>query len=84
MGAVGLAAVMGCQKAGAKSIIGIDINPDKFGIAKQFGCTEILNPNDFEAKSIQQVLIEKTDGGVDYSFECIGNVNLMRAALVSD
>lgn len=72
---------MGCQKAGAKRIIGIDINPDKFEIAKQFGCTEVLNPNELEGKSIQQVLIEKTDGGVDYSFECIGNVNLMRAAL---
>lgn len=72
---------MGCQKAGAKSIIGIDINPDKFKIARKFGCTEVLNPNDLVRKSIQEELIARTDGGVDYSFECIGNVNLMRAAL---
>lgn len=80
LGAVGLAAAVGCKKAGASRIIGIDINPDKFKIGEKFGCTEFLNPNDFE-QPIQQVLIEKTDGGLDYSFECIGNVNLMRAAL---
>lgn len=82
MGAVGLAAALGCKKAGASRIIGIDINKDKFKVAKQFGCTEFLDPKDFD-KPIQQVLVEKTDGGVDYSFECIGNVALMRAALVS-
>lgn len=83
MGAVGLAVVMGCKKAGATRIIGIDINPDKFETAKQFGCTEFLNPNEHSGKPIQQVLVELTDGGVDYSFECIGNVNIMRSALVS-
>lgn len=82
LGAVGLAAVLGCKKAGASRIIGIDINNDKFKVAQQFGCTEFLNPKDFD-KPIQQVLVEKTDGGVDYSFECIGNVALMRSALVS-
>lgn len=74
---------MGCKKAGASRIIGIDINGDKFKVAEQFGCNEFINPKDSE-KSIQQVLIDKTDGGVDYSFECIGNVGTMRAALVSD
>lgn len=83
LGAVGLAVVMGCKKAGAKRIIGIDINNDKFKVAEQFGATEFINPNEIVDKSIQQELIDRTDGGVDYSFECIGNVGLMRAALVS-
>lgn len=82
MGAVGLAVAMGCKKAGAKRIIGIDINPDKFKVAETFGCNEFINPKECD-KPIQQVLVDKTDGGVDYSFECIGNVDLMRAALVS-
>lgn len=82
LGAVGLAVILGCKKAGASRIIGVDINNDKFKIAQQFGCTEFINPKDHD-KPIQQVLIEKTDGGVDYSFECIGNVALMRSALVS-
>lgn len=73
---------MGCKKAGAARIIGIDINPNKFKVAEQFGCNEFINPKDFD-KPIQQVLVEKTDGGVDYSFECIGNVEVMRSALVS-
>lgn len=73
---------MGCKKAGAKRIIGIDINPDKFKVAEQFGATEFINPKDLDTP-IQQVLIDKTDGGVDFSFECIGNVAIMRSALVS-
>lgn len=81
LGAVGLAVALGCKKAGASRIIGIDINADKFKIGKQFGCTEFLNPKEHD-KPIQQVLIDMTDGGIDYSFECIGNVATMRAALV--
>lgn len=80
LGCVGLAVVEGCKKAGASRIIGIDINPAKFELAKNFGATEFLNPKDFQ-KSIQEVVVEKTDGGVDYSFECIGNVDIMRSAL---
>lgn len=80
LGAVGLAVAMGCKKAGASRIIGIDINSDKFEVAKVFGCTELINPKDHE-KPIQQVLVDSTDGGLDYTFECIGNVNTMRAAL---
>ena len=76
-----LQAVMGCKAAGAGRIIGVDINPDKFARAMSFGCTECINPKDIPDKSIQQVLIDATDGGVDYSFECIGNVGTMRAAL---
>lgn len=76
LGAVGLAVVMGCKAAGATRIIGVDINPDKFEKAKEFGATEFVNPKD-HSKPIQEVLVEMTDGGVDYSFECIGNVQIM-------
>ncbi|NP_001011502.1 alcohol dehydrogenase class-3 [Xenopus tropicalis] len=80
LGGVGLAVIMGCKVAGATRIIGIDLNKDKFVKATEFGATDCLNPADFK-KPIQDVLIEMTDGGVDYSFECIGNVGVMRAAL---
>ncbi|KAI2535268.1 alcohol dehydrogenase 5 (class III), chi polypeptide, partial [Homo sapiens] len=76
LGGVGLAVIMGCKVAGASRIIGVDINKDKFARAKEFGATECINPQDF-SKPIQEVLIEMTDGGVDYSFECIGNVKVM-------
>lgn len=82
LGAVGLAVVMGCKAAGASRIIGVDLNPDKFEIAKTFGATEFINPKEF-SKPIQEVMVEKTDGGCDYTFECIGNVGTMRAALES-
>lgn len=81
LGAVGLAVAMGCRKAGATRIIGVDINPSKFETAKIFGCTEFLNPNDYK-QPIQQIIVEKTEGGADYTFECVGNVHTMRAALV--
>jgi S-(hydroxymethyl)glutathione dehydrogenase/alcohol dehydrogenase len=80
LGGIGLAVVIGAVQAGASRIIGVDINPAKFAIARQLGATETINPRDFDAP-IQQVLIDRTDGGVDYSFECIGNVDVMRAAL---
>ena len=80
LGGIGLAVVIGAVMAKASRIIGIDLNPEKFAIAQQLGATECLNPRDFDAP-IQQVLINRTDGGVDYSFECIGNVDVMRAAL---
>lgn len=76
LGAVGLAAIMGCKVAGATRIIGVDINPTKFDKAKEFGATEFVNPKD-HSKPINEVLVELTDGGVDYSFECIGNVQIM-------
>ncbi|XP_055592557.1 alcohol dehydrogenase class-3 [Uranotaenia lowii] len=82
LGAVGLAAIMGCKAAGASKIIGVDINPEKFKMGALFGCTEFVNPKDYD-KPIQEVLIEKTDGGLDYTFECVGNVQTMRAALES-
>lgn len=81
LGGVGLGCVQGAVLSGAKRIIGIDIDPKKFELAKQFGCTDVVNPKDYPDKSIQAVIIELTDGGVDYSFECIGNVQTMRSAL---
>ncbi|KAK4880882.1 hypothetical protein RN001_004201 [Aquatica leii] len=80
LGAVGLAVAMGCKAAGASRIIGIDLNESKFLIATKFGCTECINPKKYD-KPIQDVLIETTDGGLDYTFECIGNVEVMRSAL---
>ncbi|KAG8235379.1 hypothetical protein J437_LFUL009238 [Ladona fulva] len=62
LGAVGLAVAMGCRAAGAKRIIGVDVNPAKFEKGKTFGCTEFVNPKDYD-KPIQQVLVDMTDGG---------------------
>lgn len=80
LGGIGLSAIIGARMAGAGRIIGIDINESKFDLAKQLGATDVVNPNNFD-KPIQEVIVEMTDGGVDYSFECIGNVNVMRSAL---
>lgn len=83
LGAIGLATVMGCKSAGASRIIGVDINSEKCEIAKKFGVTEFVNPNDHN-KPIQEVLMEMTGGGADYSFECVGNVTLMVGFSVTD
>lgn len=80
LGGIGLSAVIGATMAKASRIIAIDINESKFDLAKKLGATDFINPNDYD-KPIQEVIVELTDGGVDYSFECIGNVNLMRSAL---
>jgi S-(hydroxymethyl)glutathione dehydrogenase/alcohol dehydrogenase len=80
LGGIGLSAIIGARMAGASRIIGIDINESKFDLAKQLGATDLVNPKSFD-KPIQEVIVEMTDGGVDYSFECIGNVNVMRSAL---
>jgi S-(hydroxymethyl)glutathione dehydrogenase/alcohol dehydrogenase len=80
LGGVGLSAVQGAVMAQAERIIVVDINPDKFELAKSLGATDCVNPKDYD-QSITDVIIDMTDGGVDYSFECIGNVNTMRAAL---
>lgn len=80
LGAIGLAVIQGAHMVGAERIIAIDVNPEKFTLAGQFGATDFVNPNDYD-DPIQQVIIDQTDGGVDYSFECIGNVNVMRSAL---
>ncbi len=80
LGGIGLAVIQGARQAKAGRIIGIDMNPEKFGLAKLMGATDCINPKDFD-KPIQDVIVEMTDGGVDFSFECIGNVQVMRAAL---
>jgi len=81
LGGVGLAAVQASAKiAKASRIIAVDINAKKFDLAKRMGATDFVNPQDHD-KPVQQVIVEMTDGGVDYSFEAIGNVATMRAAL---
>ncbi|MXW74225.1 MAG: S-(hydroxymethyl)glutathione dehydrogenase/class III alcohol dehydrogenase, partial [Chromatiales bacterium] len=80
LGAIGLSVIQGAVMAQAGRIIGIDINPSKFEMAGHLGATDFVNPKDHGAP-IQDVIVDLTDGGVDYSFECVGNVELMRAAL---
>ncbi len=80
LGGVGLSAIQGATMAKAGRIVAIDINEDKFELARQLGATDTLNPSKYD-DPIQDVIVELTNGGVDYSFECVGNVNLMRAAL---
>jgi S-(hydroxymethyl)glutathione dehydrogenase/alcohol dehydrogenase len=80
LGGVGLSAIQGAMMAKAGRIVAIDINTDKFELATQLGATDTVNPKDHDAP-IQDVIVDLTDGGVDYSFECVGNVDLMRAAL---
>ncbi|WP_434025353.1 S-(hydroxymethyl)glutathione dehydrogenase/class III alcohol dehydrogenase [Neptuniibacter halophilus] len=80
MGGIGLSAVIGAVMAKASRIIAVDINDSKFELAKQLGATDCINPKEYD-KPIQEVIVELTDGGVDYSFECIGNVDVMRSAL---
>ncbi|BBS89222.1 S-(hydroxymethyl)glutathione dehydrogenase/class III alcohol dehydrogenase [Aeromonas media] len=80
LGGIGLSAVIGARLAKAGRIIAIDINESKFELVRKLGATDCINPNDYD-KPIQEVIVEMTDGGVDFSFECIGNVKVMRAAL---
>ena len=80
LGGVGLSCIQGAAMAKAGRIIAIDINPDKEKMAKALGATDFVNPKDYD-KPIQQVIVDMTDGGVDYSFEAVGNTKLMRAAL---
>jgi len=82
LGAVGLAAIMGCKVAGAKMIIAVDINPAKFAVAREFGATHCLNPKELSVP-VEEEIIKMTDGGCDFTFECIGNVRTMHSALVA-
>jgi S-(hydroxymethyl)glutathione dehydrogenase/alcohol dehydrogenase len=81
MGGIGLSVVQGAVMAKASRIICVDLNPDKFEMAKALGATDFVNPRDHGDTPIQQVIVDMTNGGVDYSFECIGNVHVMRSAL---
>ena len=80
LGGIGLAVIQGAKQARAGRILAIDTNPAKFDLARNMGATDCVNPKDHD-KPIQDVIVALTDGGVDYSFECIGNVDVMRAAL---
>jgi len=80
LGGIGLSAIIGARMAGASRIIGIDINESKFELAEQLGATDVINPQKVD-QPIQEYIVELTDGGVDFSFECIGNVDVMRQAL---
>lgn len=80
LGGVGLSAIQGATMAKAGRIVAVDINEDKFELATQLGATDTVNPSSYD-EPIQDVIVELTGGGVDYSFECVGNVDLMRAAL---
>src|SRR5919106_1876334 len=80
LGGIGLNVVQGAKMVGADKIVGVDLNPAKRGLAEKFGMTHFVNPNEVEGDLVPY-LVDLTDGGADYSFECIGNVNVMRQAL---
>jgi S-(hydroxymethyl)glutathione dehydrogenase / alcohol dehydrogenase len=79
LGGIGLNVIQGARMVGANKIIGIDINPGRQAMARQFGMTHFINPN--EVDNVVDAIVQLTDGGADYSFECIGNVTTMRQAL---
>jgi S-(hydroxymethyl)glutathione dehydrogenase/alcohol dehydrogenase len=79
LGGIGLNVIQGARMVGAGRIIGVDLNPARAALGKQFGMTDFVNPN--EVDDVVGHLVEMTGGGVDYSFECIGNVEVMRQAL---
>ncbi|XP_051822442.1 alcohol dehydrogenase E chain-like [Antechinus flavipes] len=81
LGGVGLSVIIGCKSAGASRIIGVDINKDKFVKAKEVGATECINPLDYK-KPIEEVLVEMTEDGIDFSFEVIGRLETMTSALL--
>ncbi|UGB37906.1 S-(hydroxymethyl)glutathione dehydrogenase/class III alcohol dehydrogenase [Frateuria soli] len=81
LGGIGLSVVQGAVMAKAGRIVVVDTNPAKFEMARMLGATDFVNPKDYPDTPIQQVIVELTGGGVDYSFECIGNVEVMRSAL---
>jgi S-(hydroxymethyl)glutathione dehydrogenase/alcohol dehydrogenase len=78
LGGIGLNVLQGARLVGADRIIGVDINPAKIPLAEKFGMTDFVNPKDGDPVA---AIVDLTDGGVDYSFECIGNVEVMRQAL---
>ncbi len=80
LGGIGLNVVQGARMAGADKIIGVDINPDRETLARSFGLTHFVNPIDVQGDLVAH-LVELTGGGADYSFECVGNISLMRQAL---
>ena len=82
LGGIGLNVIQGCRMVGANMIVGVDLNPGKKAIAEKFGMTHFVNPKEVEGDLVPY-LVDLTKGGADYTFECIGNVNVMRQALES-
>jgi S-(hydroxymethyl)glutathione dehydrogenase / alcohol dehydrogenase len=80
LGGIGLNVLQGARLAGANKIVGVDLNAGRKALAEQFGMTHFVNPQEVEGDLVAH-LVALTDGGADYSFECVGNVNLMRQAL---
>ncbi|MHA1525266.1 MAG: S-(hydroxymethyl)glutathione dehydrogenase/class III alcohol dehydrogenase [Alphaproteobacteria bacterium] len=80
LGGIGLNVIQGARLAGADMIVGVDLNPKRKAIAEKFGMTDFVNPDTIDADLVAHI-VELTKGGADYSFECIGNVEVMRAAL---
>ena len=80
LGGIGLNVIQGAKMVGANKIIGVDINPDKRALAEKYGMTDFVNPKEIDGDLVAY-LVELTNGGADYSFECIGNVQVMRQAL---
>ena len=81
LGGIGLNVLQGARMAGADKIIGVDLNPARVAMAKQFGMTHFVNPDEVGRDKVVQAIVDLTGGGADFSFECIGNVNTMRQAL---
>jgi S-(hydroxymethyl)glutathione dehydrogenase/alcohol dehydrogenase len=81
LGGIGLNVIQGARMVGADKIIGVDLNPSKVAIAKKFGMTHFVNPDEVGRDKVVQAIIDLTGGGADFSFECIGNVHTMRQAL---
>jgi S-(hydroxymethyl)glutathione dehydrogenase / alcohol dehydrogenase len=81
LGGIGLNVIQGARMVGADKIIGVDLNPSKVAMAKKFGMTHFINPDEVGRDKVVQAIQDLTDGGADYSFECIGNVHTMRQAL---
>ncbi|MBV8393721.1 MAG: zinc-binding dehydrogenase, partial [Alphaproteobacteria bacterium] len=81
LGGIGLNVVQGARMVGANMIVGVDLNPAREALGKKFGMTHFVNPKDLGTKDLVAHLVELTDGGADYSFECVGNTKLMRQAL---
>ena len=79
LGGIGLNVIQGARMVGADRIIGVDLNPSKVPLAEKFGMTDFINPK--ETEDVVAAIIDLTNGGADYSFECIGNVHTMRQAL---
>ena len=81
LGGIGLNVIQGARMAGADRIVGVDLNPEKQALAEQFGMTHFVNPDDVGRDKVVEAIVDATEGGADYSFECIGNVHTMRQAL---